>query len=147
MGGITLDNKEKALELFDNGCNCCQATILGICEERGLDKATATKIASVFGGGMTQGELCGTVTGATMMIGMKYGTDNIEDKETKDKANALVKEFCKKFREENGSLRCSELLGYDMSTLEGRTQAAESGKKKEVCPKLVGMAVEMVENL
>jgi hypothetical protein len=34
-----------------------------------------------------------------------------------------------------------------MSTLEGRKQAEESGKKKEVCPKLVGTAVEMVENL
>ena len=50
---------ERARELFLEGCNCAQAVFLAFAEEK-LDRETALKIASGFGGGMAgMRDVCG----------------------------------------------------------------------------------------
>lgn len=142
-----MDNIERAINLLNNGCNCCQATLLPLCNDLGLDAETALKISCGFGGGMTQGEVCGTVSGAIMLLGLKNGNGSIEDQEAKEKTRELVKEFCGKFRQKNGSIICRELLGCDTSTESGKKYAEDNNLKKKICEGLLKDAIELVNKL
>ena len=42
---------ELALKNFESGCNCSQAVLLAFAPECGLDRETALRLASSFGGG------------------------------------------------------------------------------------------------
>ena len=75
---------EVAKELFKKGYNCSQAVLGAWCEELGLDFNTAMRISQSFGGGMGRlREVCGTCTGAFMVLGLKYGTADSKDFERK----------------------------------------------------------------
>ncbi len=54
---------ERARDLFFEGCNCAQAVFLAFAEDR-MDRDTALKIASGYGGGMAgMRGVCGAVNG------------------------------------------------------------------------------------
>ncbi|NLF42508.1 MAG: C_GCAxxG_C_C family protein, partial [Bacteroidales bacterium] len=56
---------EYANECFSSGFNCAQSVFSAFCEDYGLEKNQALKIACSFGGGMGHlGEVCGAVSGA-----------------------------------------------------------------------------------
>lgn len=96
-------------------------------------------------GGM--GETCGAVTGAFMVMGLKHGGIKAEDDETREKADSLVREFVAEFKSRNGSILCRELLGYDISTEEGREAARAEGLHQTRCTKFVRDAAEIVEQI
>ena len=89
------------------------------------------------------GETCGAVTGAFMVIGLKYAVD----KSSKDRIYSVVKKFVEEFKACNGSIVCKELLGYDMSTPEGMKVIKEKKLVDAVCPKLVKDASEILEKI
>ena len=61
---------EKAVRFFLDGCNCSQSVVLAFCDETGLDEKTALRLSSPFGGGTGRlREVCGTVSGASMVLG------------------------------------------------------------------------------
>lgn len=64
---------EKVNEFYYQGFNCSQIVFSYGAEKLGLDKETALKIAAPFGVGMFNGETCGCVIGALMVLGLKYG--------------------------------------------------------------------------
>ena len=65
-----MNRAETAVATFKGGFNCSQAVLSVFCEELGLDKETAARIAGGFGGGIGHlGETCGAVTGAIMAMG------------------------------------------------------------------------------
>lgn len=139
---------DSAVECFNNGFNCAQAVFSTYCEQLGLDKTTSLKVAGGFGGGMGYiGETCGAVTGAIMLIGLKHGKIHSDDNDAKEKTYALIKEFTKQFKDINGSVKCTELLGYDMSTAEGLKAAREASLWSTVCAKLVRDSSQIVEGL
>ncbi|MDI6804355.1 MAG: C-GCAxxG-C-C family protein [Bacteroidota bacterium] len=139
---------EDALSYFNEGFSCSQAVVSAYAEEFGIDKETALKLAGAFGGGMAQmGETCGAVTGALMVLGLKYGRINTKDFETKEKLYEAVKDFVEKFKLQNGTIVCRELLGYDISTQEGRDKATQQNLFKTICPKLVALSVEYLEEV
>lgn len=80
-------------------------------DDFGLDPVIAKKIASTFGGGMGRlRKTCGALTGAFMVIGLKYG--NIEPGPTDEKLAAYrrVRELANRFEEIHGSIECGTLL-------------------------------------
>src|SRR5690606_21185680 len=100
---------------------CSQAVLTAFAPELGLDRDSALKVSGTFGAGMGRlGEVCGALTGAFMAIGLKYGRVRANDEEMKEKAYACVMQVADEFRRRHGSLRCRELLGYDLGTPEGR---------------------------
>jgi C_GCAxxG_C_C family probable redox protein len=116
--------------------------------ELGLDRETALRVATAFGGGMGRmGETCGALAGAFMVIGLKYGRTRVEDEETKEKAYSLVREFADRFESRNGSIVCRELLGYDIVTPEERELAREQGLFATLCPRFVRDAAEIIERI
>jgi C_GCAxxG_C_C family probable redox protein len=139
---------EEANNCFLSGLNCSQAVFSTYCEELGLEKEIALKIASSFGGGMAHlNETCGAVTGAFMTLGLKYGRTKADDLAAKEKNYSLVQEFTKRFKEINGSIKCTELLGYDLSTEDGLKRATEEKRFRTNCPKYVEDAAKILEEL
>ncbi|MCB4791160.1 MAG: C-GCAxxG-C-C family protein [Elusimicrobia bacterium] len=135
---------EQAVSVFNKGFNCTQAVLSTYGKKFGIDSSTALKIASAFGGGMARmGETCGAVTGAFMVIGLKYATGM----DAKEKIFSVANEFVSRFKARNRSAICKELLGYDISTQEGMKSIKEKNLISTLCPKLVKDASEILEKL
>jgi C_GCAxxG_C_C family probable redox protein len=133
-----------AVACFEDGFNCSQSIFSTYCEEFGVDKKTAFKIACGFGAGMGRlQETCGAVTGAFMLIGLKYGMFLKGDTPAKEKTYAKVREFAELFTERNKTVNCRELLGG--SLLDGDPRAPE--QVKIVCPKVIREAAEIIEQI
>lgn len=140
-----MNNTEKAVILFEEGFSCSQAIFSSFSEELGLDKNTALKIADSFGGGMGRMAFtCGAVTAAFMVIGLKYGRTLASDQKAKQKTTELVRKFAEKFKERNQFLDCKKLLNCDISTAEGSEYAKKHNLTKEICPKFVADAAEII---
>ena len=141
--------QEAATTCFSEGFNCAQSVFSAFCEEFGLDTTTALKISCSFGAGMGRlAKTCGAVTGAYMVLGLKYGKFLKEDNQSKEINYAKVQEFSKRFTKMNGSIQCSELLeGYDISTPEGMEQAKNKGLFSSLCTKYVADAVGILEDM
>jgi C_GCAxxG_C_C family probable redox protein len=111
----------------------------------GLDREIALKIAGAFGSGMGMGETCGAVTGAFMVIGLKHGKTKADNDAAKETTYELVKELTSRFSARNGSIKCKELLGCDLSTPEGMEAVIEKKLFITLCPKFVQDAAEILE--
>ena len=92
-------------------------------------------------------ETCGAVTGAFMVIGLKYGRSDILDLSAKEKTYKLVREFSKRFKSRNGSIVCKELLGIDISTKRGMAAAHKKNIHGTCCLKFVKDAAEILEEI
>ncbi len=143
-----MDKVETVLSSFRDGFSCAQALLSAYGPELGLDRETALKVAGAFGGGMGRmGEACGAVTGAIMVIGLKYGSTDPKDFRAKEEAYRVVRVFAERFRALNESITCKELLGCDIGTPEGMKLARKSKVFSTRCPKYVKDAAEIIEEL
>ena len=139
---------EKAVSCFKEGFMCSQAVLSAYAWQFGMDRETALKVSAAFGGGMGRmGEVCGAVTGAFMVLGLKYGRTSIQDAKSHENTNRLVRDFVDKFKSVNGSIVCRELLGCDLSTLDGQKTFVEKKLRDTLCTKFVRDAAEIVEQL
>ena len=134
-----MDRAEKAEMLFMSGLNCAQSVFCAFADEFGMDVATAQRVSCGLGGGVGRmREVCGAVTGATLVIGMRHGPD---------KANVypVVQEFCRRFREECGSIVCRELLEGTGATQGGAAEPrTDAYYRKRPCVELVKTAARLL---
>lgn len=142
-----MDYTEKAATYFSNGFNCAQSVLAAFAPDFDITEELALKLTSNFGGGARCGQLCGAVSGALMVLGLKYGYYCTGDKEQIDKSLKMTIEFQERFCERNNSLICRDLLEYDLSDPTQKKEAKEKGVFKEICPRMVSSAVEIVEQL
>lgn len=142
MGDIAKQN-------FLNGYNCSQAVLLAFCEDFGLEKETALKISEPFGGGMGRmREVCGTVTGMFMVLGLAMGNSDAKDGSTKKNVYKSVQELAEKFKQDNGSIICRELLGLQKANKESYVPSERTKEyyKKRPCPELCKYAADILED-
>ncbi|UCC41176.1 MAG: C_GCAxxG_C_C family protein [Candidatus Aminicenantes bacterium] len=143
-----MNRVETAVSCFKEGFSCSQAVFSAYSELFGLNRELALKISQSFGGGIAHmGEMCGAVTGAFLVIGLKYGRIEAEDIEAKEKTYELVQEFVKRFKSLHGSVNCTELLGFDLGTPEGMKLAEKKELFENACPKFVQNAAEILEQI
>lgn len=143
-----MNKQEQAIGYHIEGYNCSQAVLGVFCEELGLAKDEAMKVASGFGGGMRCAQTCGAVTGALMALGLKYGQVEAHDQETKMAMYARVSAFHEAFKAKYGTVVCKELLsGHDITTSDGMAQIKEAGLSRSVCDQLIAYAVTIVEEM
>jgi C_GCAxxG_C_C family probable redox protein len=149
MNTISENSKyaKKAMELFAEGYNCSQSVFLAFEDVCGLDRSTALKLSSSFGGGMGRlREVCGAVTGMFMVAGILYGYDDPKAQEEKADHYKRIQELAAAFSEENGTIICRDLLGLgegkDHYVPEKRTEAYYA---KRPCGQLVGIAAAIME--
>lgn len=137
----------EAVECFTAGFSCSQAVFSTYAPELGLTREMALRIAGSFGGGIGQmAETCGAVTGAYMAIGLKYATAELNT-EAKEETYAKVQEFAKKFKESNKTDICSELLGCNISTEEGKQVFKEKQLRTVLCANYVRNASQILEEI
>ncbi len=139
---------EEAVKSFEEGWSCSQAVFGAFSEALGLEKERARQIAQAFGGGMARlGQTCGAITGGLLTIGLKYGRTHPKDEEAREKTYAITREFMSRFEAKHGSLLCRELIGVDLSTDDGYSQAKERGVFHKLCPKFVADAADLLADL
>ena len=102
----------KAVELFKDGYNCSQSVVGAYADMYGFTQEQALKMAASFGGGIGRmRQTCGAACGLFLLAGLDTGATEGSDNEGKSYNYKVVQELAEKFRQENGSLICSELLG------------------------------------
>lgn len=143
-----MTKSELAQKLFKRGCNCSQAVLLAFADELNLDKETATKIASSFGGGMGRlREVCGAFSGLLMAAGLKFGPTDPADMAAKTAHYALVQKLAAEFKKKNGSIICRELLGLPGPQPPKPEARTPQYYKKRPCAEMIGCAAELMEQL
>lgn len=143
-----MTDSELAVSRFSEGWSCSQAVLSTFASRLGLEPELAVRVAAPFGGGMARlGRVCGAVTGAFMVIGLKLGNTAANDQDAKEKTYQYVRELAARFEERHGSIECRDLLEYDLSTPEGLQAAREQGLFTTLCPAFVRTASELVDEL
>ena len=66
---------------------------------------------------------------------------------TKERTYALAREFLARFEARYGATACSDLLGVDISTVEGHSAARASDLFKTTCPVLVAGAAAILAEM
>ncbi len=139
-----MNKTDRAIRYFRAGYNCSQAVLLACAGE----DREAAKTAAAFGGGMGRMQkTCGAVTGAYIWFGLAYGTQDIPQENDKVRVYDRVREFNRLFTEKNGTDQCSELLGYDLNSREGKESISKLGLTEKVCEKCIRDSVEIIESL
>lgn len=139
------DRIEKAYALFMKGYNCAQSVTAAFADLYGLTEEQALLASASFGGGIGRMRLtCGTVTGMFLLAGLESGTTNPDDRELKARNYAMVRELAERFKAENGSIVCSELLQMGNKTESAMpSERTAAYYKKRPCPELVRCAARI----
>ena len=140
-----MDHGIKAAELFLSGYNCAQSVAVAFHEELGLTEGQAARMASAFGGGMGRmREVCGAVSGMLLVLSCLYGYDTPGDDASKKVLYTQVQELAAKFREENGSIICREILKNPPSDPNPTPRTADFYAKRP-CAKMVMTAARLMD--
>lgn len=138
-------NRAKLAEkYFLEGYSCSQAVVLAYLDLMKIDKKTALKIASPFGGGIARlREVCGAFSGALIVLGYLKGNATTSlDKKTKLYQD--VQRMANEFIVANGFLRCGDLLKVHK---ESPTPSKRNAKfyHARPCIKIVNNAARILE--
>lgn len=139
-----MDRKEKARELFLAGFNCAQAVAGAFADCVGLTEQQALGVSSCFGAGIcsTRG-VCGAISGALMILGLKKGWDHPA---SKTEAYAEGKKFIEEFNAEFTSFNCAELLSISKARFaDTPMERTPEYYKSRPCLGLVEFAAELLE--
>ena len=136
---------ERAKALFKQGFNCSQAVCAACADIYGIDEQTALRIAASFGGGIGRmRQTCGAACGMFILAGLENGSATPSDAEGKKQNYTLVQDLAAKFKQENGSLICAELLGIAPKPQEPTPEArTENYYQKRPCVEMVANAVRI----
>ena len=140
------ERAEQAREYFTSGYNCAQSVFLAYRDITGIDEVLAATISAPFGGGMGRlREVCGAVSGMTMVAGFIAPNSQPNDNETKKNCYATVQALAEEFRAENGSIVCRELLGLAQQK-DDPTPSPRTGEyyKRRPCAEYVAIAARIV---
>lgn len=138
---------DKAVEYFESGYNCAQAVFLTFAPLFGIDKDTALKLSSSFGGGMGRlREVCGAVSAMFAIAGLKSGYTEPDNIEVKTRHYELIQHLAHEFKKAHKTIICRELLnmpeGADTPVPSART---EQYYKERPCAKFIRTAAEIIE--
>ncbi len=143
-----MDPVENAVQMFKEGHSCSQSILASFGPRFNLERETALKLAGPFGGGIGRlGLQCGAVSGAVMVLGLHGGRIDPNDDATRDRNDELVREFMSRFAQIHRTTICNELTGVDITDVKVRQKASEEGIFARVCPDLVRLAAQLVQEL
>jgi C_GCAxxG_C_C family probable redox protein len=143
-----MDRVERAASFFEEGFSCSQSVCSAFCDDFGFSHEQALKVSSAFGGGMGHNdEMCGAVSGALMVVGMKHGRVRVDDTEAKMKCYDLAGECIRRFKATYDSVQCTDLLGCDLSSEEGLKRAREKNLFSTLCVSFVRDAALILEQI
>jgi len=110
----------ESTEYHKQGFNCCESTLMGLCDYLGKKCDLFPRLATGFGGGLGHtGDVCGAITGSIMALGVKFGRDHATDKKIRDDLYLLVEHFITDVKKDLGTIDCIDLIGIPMNTEAG----------------------------
>jgi C_GCAxxG_C_C family probable redox protein len=145
-----MNNKsEIAVAKFLQGYNCAQSIIYAFSDDLGIDKNTALKIACGFGAGMgRKQQVCGAVTGGIMVIGVKYGRGENDERKVMDQAYVKVRALMDRFSEKHGTVICRKLVSEcELTTDVGQKEYREKDLLHKICAPCVETVAEILEDI
>jgi C_GCAxxG_C_C family probable redox protein len=139
---------DKSLQYFAEGYNCAEAVLLAVAQAAGRNCPCIPRMASGLGGGVgRQGELCGTLNGGALVIGLLHGRDHADEAEIKEAVTIKTAEFVRRFAEVNGAVCCRDLLGLELNTEAGTRQFHDLNLRQERCTVVMKNAVQILLEL
>jgi len=144
-----MSRSEKALDYFDNKFNCAQSVLSAFAEDLGLNEDELLRVACAFGGGMGRQQFtCGALTGAAMVLGLKFGKGKNDCDEKKQLTYDKTVDLFKEFEKLNGATNCFTLLNeLSMNDDNDHNSIVEQGLFETKCRKFVADAVELTERI
>ena len=144
------ERADRAYAYFKEGYNCAQAVFMAFSDKYGIDKENAAVLASSFGGGMGRmREVCGAFSGMLLVNSLETGSADSGDHIAKTANYESVQALAERFKAENGSLICRELLGLtkqqESSGSAAPSERNEQYYKKRPCADIVKAAAEILE--
>ncbi len=109
--------------------------MMAYCDLVNINEELAFKISSGFEGGIAKlGKTCGTINAGVMLLSLRYGEDNKEDIEKKNKRREIIRSFMFDFtKNHKKGINCADILTEE----EGKTYQMHSEKclktVEEVC--------------
>lgn len=101
--------KEEILSGFSRGFNCAESIVVPFATALGFD-GDMMKLATPFGAGIGgRRDLCGILTGGTMIIGLTHGRSDPDDVEQKTIAYKMAARYYRWFKKQ-GKVRCAEIV-------------------------------------
>ncbi len=127
--------------------NCCESVLLTLAEYLSIKSELIPMIATGTGAGYSlNGFTCGSISGAAMALGLKYGrTSNEEDPQI---AWKKVDRFIEAFKHRWGTVTCRDLTGLDVKTAEGMKEYLQSVHDHACTERVrfaVGKAIEIIQ--
>lgn len=148
MRELEKSRKEIAMEYFKSGYNCAQSISLAFADILPLEKELLVRASGPLGAGVGRlREVCGAITGMSIVLGLLYGQEQAMDPETKEALYTRVQENALSFEKVYGTVICRDLLKLDLihdaPTPEART---DRYYKERPCLNLVGSVAEILED-
>lgn len=100
---------QQAIERHHKGYNCAQAIACTYADLFGMDEQTAYRMSESFGFGMGVQSVCGALTGALMLLGMKNSGGVQQPGTTKADTYAKARALEAAFRGRVGATLCNEI--------------------------------------
>jgi C_GCAxxG_C_C family probable redox protein len=145
---MTQPEVEQAVAYYKTGYTCTQSIMASFGPRYGIQKDLAFRIGEPFGAGTScTNDMCGSVTGAIMVLGLQYGSSRSDDEAARYYTYQRVNELIQRFKVIHGSIQCGDLLGYDLSDPQQRQTAWEKGLFMELCPILVRDAAQILAEM
>ena len=139
---------EEALSNMQKYGSCCTGVLASYSPELGIQKELAAGLGRGMAGGIGGlGNVCGAVSGAVLVIGLKTTNhENLTDRAAAFKTMETVRKFVSKFEEQHSSIKCRDLIEHDISTPEN-IEAAMKANAYANCPKFIESAVTILDNM
>lgn len=141
----TTDRAALANHYHESGYSCAQAVACAFCDQMPYEPEELAPLLGCFGGGFRCEELCGAVSGAAVVLGLRWPHSVAGDLEAKELAAEKMREFHRRFLERFPSLRCGELRQRP-DAQEGSDAAARLGFHKS-CAVYIAAATEILEEM
>ena len=148
MENVTAQERDRrARAFFRDGYNCCQSVLLAFEDVIGLPREEIAALGSGFGGGMGRlREVCGAMSAMTFMAGVLKPAANPGNLEERTANYALVQEFAERFRAEQGSIVCRDILQIRADHKEPPVPSIRTAEwyTKRPCERIIGCAARIV---
>ena len=126
----------QATERHKKGYNCAQAVACTYSDRFGMSEVPMFRMIEGFGAGMGNMKgVCGAVSGAIALAGLKQSCGDLENPNTKAVTYKLSKQIMEKFEERCGSVICETLKGV------------RTGKPLCSCPDCILEGARLVEEV
>lgn len=104
----------RAVDNFMQGYGCCQAVVAAYADLYGMDDLLAKRVSAGFGGGVGRLRMmCGAVSALVILAGLDCGQTEGSDREGKSACYKVVQQLLARFKEQNSSVICADLLGLN----------------------------------